>query len=553
MKTAIIYARVSSASQAEEEVSIPAQLDVGRKRAARDDVTLLREFVDEGRSAYVESNRPDFEAAIDYAVTHQVDIFYTWSSSRFARNKLEAAKFKRELERGGVLLVYLSMNIDLRSDEGWLLDSFFEIIDEQRSRDTSKDTRRSLIHNAQQGYWVGGMAPFGYASIAAPDNPRRRKLIELQAEADIAREVFAMRVSGLGGKTIAEHFNTAGMRYRGRKWNKAAVLHMLRNRVMIGETIFNKREPRTKRDRPESEWLVLHTHTPVIDAALWESAQAVMDDAAMPHVGKGRTRSRHPYTGLLRCGSCGGGLTVETASGRGGKYNYYSCRLAKQGSGCVIARYPADELDAALNDFVFERLLSPATLKEFALELGRIAKQHDKKTEARRHEISTNIAAIKQRNSRLYDILELHGREAPDLSDLTGRLRANNAELRALEDAAVRIESEAAAPVDLAGVDFTELGRQLRSMLTDSASVHQLRAFYSSFIESITIAGDTASIQYDQNRLVAATSPAVHRLQIWGRGYFFTRTASMTLPVRARSRAGASRRGVLVVGSPGGL
>ena len=80
------------------------QIHGARARAARDDAMLLREFLEEGRSAFIEANRRQFEAAIDYAVTHQVDIFYTWSSSRFARNKFEAAKFKRDLERAGVKL-----------------------------------------------------------------------------------------------------------------------------------------------------------------------------------------------------------------------------------------------------------------------------------------------------------------------------------------------------------------------------------------------------------------------------------------------------------------
>ena len=541
-KTAVLYARVSSSSQAEEEVSIPAQLDAGRRRAARDGATLVREFVDEGRSAFIESNRRAFEAAIDYATTHGVDVFYTWSSSRFARNKLEAVKFKRELERAGVNLVYLSVNLDLRTDEGWLLDSIFEVLDEQRSRDTSKDTRRSLIHLAQQGFWVSGLAPFGYESVPAPADPRRRKLVPKPGEAERAREVFELRVVGLGAKAIADHFNAAGLRFRRRQWTKAAVLDLLRNRVLIGQTIFNRREPRTNRIRPESDWLVLETHEAIIPPALWQAVQSLMDDAAAPHVGKGRTRSNHLFTGLIRCGACGGAMTIETARGRGGTYSYYSCRTAKQGGACSVSRYPAERVDAILGAEIVRQVLSPSLLREFAEEMARIAAQATASRGDRMQRIAAQAASLRQRNAKLYDVLELHGKDAPDLADLTQRLRDNNAELRALDAEAARIEAETDATTSIAPVNFEALAAELVDMLLHPADPARVRTFYAGFIRSITIRDDTATIDYDPARVVMATSPGVHSLKNWGRW----RSMRRTLVVAGLAAAG---RGVISGGS----
>lgn len=535
-KTAVLYARVSSASQAEEEVSIPAQVDAARARAARDDAMLLREFLEEGRSAFIEANRRQFEAAIDYAVTHQVDIFYTWSSSRFARNKFEAAKFKRDLERAGVKLVYLSVSLDLSTDEGWLLDSFFEIIDEQRSRDTSKDTRRSLIYLAQQGYWVSGLAPFGYVSRPAPDNPKRRKLVPVDAEAALAFEVFKLRAAGIGAKAIADRLNGKGDRYRGRAWTKATVLQLLRNRAMLGQSIFNKQEPRTHRPRPESEWLVLSTHEPIIGMDLWHAVQEQMDTAASPYVGKGRTRSSHPFTGLMRCGRCGGAMTIENARGRNEQYTYYSCHAAKNKGGCEVERYSADKMDAQLNDFIMQRLLTQDTLQAFVAEMARIAKQNDETLARRLQGISAQVVAIKARNSRLYEILELHGKDAPDLADLTARLRENNAEMKALEAAALAAEAEIDEPVDMGRVDFAEIAGELRGLLLEGTDPNRLRSFYATFIQSVTVTGLEARIQYDPAKLIAAVNPAVHSFQIWGRSHSFTRTATFRLAARARKR-----------------
>ncbi len=513
-KTAIIYGRVSTKGQAEEEVSIPSQVEGGERKAAALEAKVLRVFLDEGRSAFKADNRPDFKAAIDYAITRGVDYFITWSSSRFARNKIEAALYKRELDRAGVRLVYVSADVDRDTNEGWLYDSVMEVFDELRSRDTSKDTRRSLIHNAEQGYWVGGLAPFGYVSVPAPDNPKRRKLIPLPEEAARVREVFQMRLQGLGGKVIAARYNAAGIQYRGRRWNKAGVLALLRNPAMIGQTIFNHTDPRTKKALPPASWIVLQTHEPIVDRASWDQVAALMD-AASTNDGRGATHSSHPFTGLLRCEHCGGTLVLETATGRSARYEYYNCRRAVHDGGCVSKRWPAQALDEFLNGVILDRLLDADTLAELARELVQASGKWHAEQRARREGLQARLAGVRERNRRLYDVLELQGVDAPNLGDLTGRLRANNAEIKALEAELLAIDDEQAPVTGLDGLDLAELGAEVRALFTERASAARLRGIYQGFVLGITLRGDQAEIDYDPGALVAIANP-VHSLENWG-------------------------------------
>jgi len=194
MNTAVIYARVSDRKQADEEISVPAQIEAGQKFAKSLQADVLRVFKDEGRSAFVTANRRNFEAAVEFAVLMQATYFITWSSTRFARNQIEAVMFKHQLDRAGVKLRYVSMDIDRATDGGWLLDGLFGLIDEHQSRQIARDTQRSRIRLAHLGYWLGGRAPFGYASGQAPDDPRRRKLQILPAEAAVIRGIFESRV-----------------------------------------------------------------------------------------------------------------------------------------------------------------------------------------------------------------------------------------------------------------------------------------------------------------------------------------------------------------------
>lgn len=530
MKRALVYLRVSTKDQVEEEVSLPAQAEAAARVAEKLGATVERTFEDEGRSAFKQANRPGFEAAIDYATTRGLDYFITWSSSRFARNLFEATVYKHELDRAGVELVYVSAPVDRTTNEGWLYDSIMQVFDELRSRDTSKDTKRSLIHNAEQGYFVGGIAPYGFASIPAPDNPKRRKLVPLPEEAIRVQEVFQMRSCGMGGAAIAAKFNAQGIRYRSGTWKKAAVLALLRNPAMIGQTIFNRHDSRAKRPRPKEDWIVLQTHDPIVDMGTWELVQAAMDAAADSKESRGYASSSHAFTGLLRCEHCGGTLIVETARGRGGRYSYYICRRARDNGECQLKRYPAPALDEFLNGIIFDRLLDQATLAEMAAHLVEAAGAWSTERRARRQTLASAISAIRARNSRLYDVLEMQGRDAPNLGDMAARLRANNDEMKRLEQELTELEEETPPTLLTEGVDLSDLSAEIRSLFTESASVDRLRTFYQSFIRGITLRAGQAEIEYEPAQLVAVTAP-VHRIENWGRWAASLRTRTLRVPL----------------------
>lgn len=174
MKRAIIYVRVSTTRQADEGISIDAQTDQCRKKAQELGAGVLQIFHDEDITGTSAVKRQAFQRAIHYCAVNDVDYFIVWSTSRFARNKLDAARYKLLLRESGTRLVYASMNIDSDTDEGWFTDSIMEIMDERISRQISRDTRRAMLKNAEEGWFNGGRAPFGYQITS---QGKRRKLV----------------------------------------------------------------------------------------------------------------------------------------------------------------------------------------------------------------------------------------------------------------------------------------------------------------------------------------------------------------------------------------
>lgn len=505
MKTAVIYARVSDRRQAEEDVSVPSQIELGHKKATEElSATVLRTFSDLGRSGFREGGRVEFIAAVDFAITMGVDYFLCWSSSRFARNRFEAAVYKRQLDRAGVRLVYVSNNIDVTTDEGWIADAMFELVDEMTSRNISKDTKRSMVRNAQRGYFCGGRIPFGFQTEPDKDEPKRRRLVALEAEAAIVRRIFALRARGLGAYQITVILATEGVPYRHSKWSKKAVLTILRNPVAIGMSRFNRTDSRRQTTRPREEWILVESHSPIVDRDVFDRVQEMMDAAAEQTI-SGSPKSTHAFTGILRCASCGGGLVVETGKGRHGRlYSYYRCRRVRQGEGCTAGqRYRADKVDNWLSDVILGRVLSPENLQDILNEISAAADAWGKEKNDRNRQLKREITDLRTRNSRLYDLLELQGRDAPNLGDLTARLRENNNRVKVLE---AELEALTLPGPTAPSLTVQDLSDFLRQLLKDPGNAVRARTFYASFIHGIRIGDGEAAIEYDPAKL-AATAP----------------------------------------------
>lgn len=236
MKRAIIYTRVSSKRQADDGLPLESQLASCRAKAEQLGAEVLREFVDSGISGTTDK-RPAFQEAINYCSLMNVDYFITWSSSRFARNLLDAGRYKLVLQTYRTRLTYASSDVDVSTDDGWLMDNFFALFDEHVSRRVSSDTRRSMLKAAGDGFFTGARVPFGYASM--PDGKRRR-LVPHPGEAETVKRMFDMSLQGFGVKIIAMTLNEAGTLLRGRRWAKNTVNFMLSNEVYRGIKVFNR-------------------------------------------------------------------------------------------------------------------------------------------------------------------------------------------------------------------------------------------------------------------------------------------------------------------------
>lgn len=502
-KNAIIYARVSSAGQAERELPLESQLQQCRDKAEALGLTVVKEFVDAGVSASSD-RRPEFQNAVAFCETIDIDMFITWSSSRFARNKLDAGLYKRRLEQVGTRLVYVSMDVDVSTDSGWFMDSLMEIVDEHYSRQTRADTVRSLLKNAREGFFNGGRPPFGYTSQPSDRNPKRKELVIEPDEAEVVRLIFdKKRRDGMGIRGIAFWLNDHGYENRGSKWTKSTVANILKSRAVIGQAVYNRKDNKTGLARPESEWVIVNSHQPIIEKTVWESVQGGATGAVSNIDRGGTANSHHIFTGLLYCGECGARLRTESAKGRSSTYHYYNCSAAALDKVHENRRIPAPDLDQWLLPEILDAVVSERTLKQVVDEVKGVSDQWEATQAQKRSAIVRKISATERKTARLYELMEDSDPGLIQLSDLAPRLKKNNATVKKLQRELALIDSESAPCFDPAEIPLSALYSQVVGVI-ESSHPRKIREFLSTFISSIVVEPEKIVVNYDLAALMGS-------------------------------------------------
>ena len=510
MKKCIIYARVSSKRQADDGLPIESQLDRCRAKAAALGAEVLREFVDGGISGTTDK-RPAFQEAINFCSLMNVDYMITWSSSRFARNLLDAGRYKLVLQSYRTRLVYASSDVDTTTDDGWLMDNFFALFDEHVSRRVSSDTKRSMMKAAGDGYFMGGRLPFGYAAI--PDGKRRR-LVPHPGESETVKRIFDMSLQGNGVKVIAMALNDAGTLLRGKRWAKNTINFILTSEVYCGVSVFNRVSKRVA--NPPDLWVRVNSHPAIISTERFGMVQAGLTERRPERVG-GQPRSMAVFLGLLRCGQCDGALTTTNGTSRNGtRHHYYACCNHMRGKvPCTFKNTRVDQFDPWLVSELLDKVLTPETVQNVVREATAMGGQWAKDRELRRDSLVRELRATEARRGKLYSVLELHGTDAPNLADLGPQLRVLNDQIRALEASLIKLEDEPTGPMDAPVLDVSEITGMLRGLVQDCGDPKKLRTFMGSFVEKISVSGTNVAVHYNEGRMMSLGGSAVRSGNKW--------------------------------------
>ncbi len=435
---AALYLRVSTARQAEHDVSIPDQKRQGEAYCASRGYQLVETYVEPGASA-TNDRRPEFQRMIEAGTSKPApfDIVVVHSFSRFFRDHFELEFYVRKLAKNGVKLVSITQEM---GDDPMhvMMRQIMALFDEYQSKENAKHVLRAMNENARQGFWNGALAPIGYRIVAAVDKrgSKTKKKLEIDPlHAETVRLIYRLFLEGdgvkgpMGVKAITCHLNERRIFTRdGGRWGLASIHQILTRTTYIGEHKFNKRSFKSREKKPESEVAVMAC-PPLIDRETFEVVQARLK-ARDPRMTPSRVTSGPTLlTGICFCAKCGGAMTLRTGKGSaGGVYRYYTCSTkARQGkTGCEGRSIPMDRLDQLVAGHLEDRLLQPERLETI---LASVLDRRQERTERRREhlaELHKRIAETDQRLNRLFDAIEsgVAGLDAPGLKERIAGLKA---------------------------------------------------------------------------------------------------------------------------------
>src|SRR6516164_8645934 len=225
MKTAAIYARVSSDKQKEENTI--ASQTAALKEFARDqgyDVPREWIFEDEGFSG-ASLVRPGLERLRDLAAEGQLEAVLVYTPDRLSRKYAYQILLIEEFTRNGVETVFLKAP---KSDtpEDQLLLQFQGMIAEYERAQILERSRRGKRHRARQGQVsVLSGAPYGYRYVRKTEETAAYYEV-LAEEANVVRLVYqGYTVKHLSIGAIARLLNKRGVPTRKRvsRWCRSTV------------------------------------------------------------------------------------------------------------------------------------------------------------------------------------------------------------------------------------------------------------------------------------------------------------------------------------------
>ncbi len=430
---AALYLRVSTARQAEHDVSIPDQKRQGEAYCVSRGYQLVETYVEPGASA-TNDRRPEFQRMIEAGTSKPApfDVVVVHSFSRFFRDHFELEFYVRKLAKNGVKLVSITQEM---GDDPMhvMMRQIMALFDEYQSKENAKHVIRALKENARQGFWNGSLPPIGYRVVAAEQRGAKvKKKLEIDPlHAETVRLIYRLALHGdgakgqMGVKNIVSHLNRNRIFTRdGGRWGIGQVHRILTRRTYMGEHEFNKRA-KSKELKPVSEIVVVPV-PPLVDRETFDAVQALLK-ARHPTVTPSAVISGPTLlTGLIHCAKCGGAMTIRT--GKGGRYRYYACSMkARQGpTACEGMAVPMDKLDDLVASHLEERLLQPERLETI---LATVLDRRQERSE-RQHEhiaeLNRRAAESEARLKRLYDAIEagVADLDDPALKDRIDGLKA---------------------------------------------------------------------------------------------------------------------------------
>jgi site-specific DNA recombinase len=369
MKSAVIYARVSSKDQEKEGFSIPAQLKLLREYALKNGIKILREFIDieTAKSA----GRKQFGEMVQFFKKHpESRAVVCEKTDRLYRNfrdyvTVEDLGIELHLPKEGHVL-----GKDAKSQDK-LVHGIQVVIARNYIENLREEVKKGMREKASQGIYPS-RPPLGYT------NNKLYHTIEVdEPNAAIAKRIFDIYATG--EHSLAE-LRKIVRSETGRTFQKGYLHKLLKNPFYSG--FFEWMGERYK-----------GSHTLIIEPQLFQQVQDVLHGHNRPRYRK----HDFAFSGLLNCAydDC-----VVTAELKKQKYIYYHCTGYK--GKCALPYMREEELGQQLGQVLKDIHVPDEVIVQIENSLTQNLTSFQSEKKQQRERLQQRLSGVRHRIDQAY-------------------------------------------------------------------------------------------------------------------------------------------------------
>jgi len=334
-KRVAAYCRVSTEND-EQINSYDQQVQEWNNRlTSNPNYTLIKIYTDKGISGTSDKNRTGFQEMMADAKAGKLDMIFTKSISRFARNTVLTLESIKKLKEWHVEVWFDNENMSSWDPKSEAMFAIMSTMAQEESRHISENVRWTFQKKMKEGYDFTCAGRF----LGYDRDPETKKLVINEEEAKAVRLIFDLYCAGVGPAEICRKLEAKGYKTGAgkTKWMQSTIQGIIKNEKYKGDLLLQKTvtlsyldHKRIDNDGHATKYYIENSHPPIVSREQWNEAQEVCAQRRSLKEGINKDPSkynaRYPMSARLICMQCGAPYKRRQWMNGGDGYRFmYQC------------------------------------------------------------------------------------------------------------------------------------------------------------------------------------------------------------------------------------
>ena len=298
-KIAVIWTRVSTKEQADNNLSLDTQLKACEDYALRYGIEVDKVMGQTNESAKEEGKL--YNEMITYVSMHRrVNMILVYSYDRFSRAGAEAIVTKAYLKSKGITVVSVTQPIDTDSMAGEFMENMLFLFNQFENNLRKQKCTAGMIECLENGDWFS-RPPVGYV----PDKSAGKHCLVIDEKGELIRKAFLWRAEGIEETEISRKLSLLGL-----KMDKQRLSQIFHNPFYCGKI----------KHHLLGDKIVKGNQPAIIDEQTWNRVNGIESHCGYEHQ---EETPNVPLKLHLVCSACGKHMTGYEVKKKG--LWYYKC------------------------------------------------------------------------------------------------------------------------------------------------------------------------------------------------------------------------------------